>query len=161
MSPRPWNLDLKPCLVPLSTKYLISKTIFARSRLLQRVYSVHYQLFCTRQPYTKRLDYHFVSKLFFFRTLQSIFTLFDLYLSHPLPQRVSFIRKITTTVASVPGSFDLLFTIRLHITKAPSAREIRFQHPHHQSRSILCSSTSMGTASLSVMPATTHAGPQQ
>jgi acetyl esterase/lipase len=48
-------------------------------------------------------------KALFFRTLQSIFTLFDLYLSHPLPQPVSFTRKITSTVASVPGSFDLLF----------------------------------------------------
>jgi putative ergosteryl-3beta-O-L-aspartate hydrolase len=49
------------------------------------------------------------AKALFFRTLQSIFTFFDLYLSHPLPQRLSFTRKITSTVASVPGSFDLLF----------------------------------------------------
>jgi acetyl esterase/lipase len=54
-----------------------------------------------------RLSLHL--KALFFRILQSIFTLFDLYLSHPLPQRVSFTRKITSSVASVPGSFDLLF----------------------------------------------------
>jgi acetyl esterase/lipase len=57
-------------------------------------------------------------KALFFRTLQSIFTLFDLYLSHPLPQRVSFTRKITSTVASVPGSFDLLFYTPPSYTKS-------------------------------------------
>jgi putative ergosteryl-3beta-O-L-aspartate hydrolase len=59
------------------------------------------------------------AKALFFRTLQSIFTFFDLYLSHPLPQRVSFTRKITPTVASVPGSFDLLFYTPLSYIKSP------------------------------------------
>lgn len=45
----------------------------------------------------------------FFRTLQSIFTFFDLYLSYPLPHRVAFKRKIPSTVSSIPGSIDLLF----------------------------------------------------
>jgi acetyl esterase/lipase len=46
---------------------------------------------------------------FLFRIGQSIITLCDLYLSRPLPQRVSFTLSIPSSVGSVPGSFDLLF----------------------------------------------------
>ena len=54
----------------------------------------------------------------FFRALQSFFTLFDLYLSHPLPQRVSFTKRIKSTVSSIPRSFDLLFYTPPHYTKS-------------------------------------------
>jgi putative ergosteryl-3beta-O-L-aspartate hydrolase len=48
-------------------------------------------------------------KAFLFLTVQSITALCDLYLSRPLPQRVSFTLSIPSTVGSVPDSFDLLF----------------------------------------------------
>ncbi|KAF8855621.1 alpha/beta-hydrolase [Acephala macrosclerotiorum] len=54
------------------------------------------------------------------RTIQSIFTLFDLYLSHPLPKRASFTRRIPSTVSSVPGSIDLLFYTPPSYTKSPT-----------------------------------------
>jgi acetyl esterase/lipase len=60
-------------------------------------------------------------KVQFFRALQSIFTLFDLYLSHPLPQKVSFKRKIVSLIASVPGSIELLFYTPPSYTKSPAA----------------------------------------
>ncbi|CZR56850.1 related to triacylglycerol lipase [Phialocephala subalpina] len=59
-------------------------------------------------------------KAFLVRTIQSIFTLFDLYFSHPLPQRVSFTRKIKSTVSSIPGSIDLLFYTPPSYTKSSS-----------------------------------------
>jgi putative ergosteryl-3beta-O-L-aspartate hydrolase len=58
-------------------------------------------------------------KALFFRTLQSIFTFLDLYLSHPLPQRVSFTHKIKSTVSSVPGYIDLLFYMPPSYIKTP------------------------------------------
>ncbi|PVH79512.1 hypothetical protein DL98DRAFT_572514 [Cadophora sp. DSE1049] len=48
-------------------------------------------------------------KAMFFRAVQSIFTMLDLYLSHPLPQKASFTRSIRSTVSVVPGTIDLLF----------------------------------------------------
>ena len=62
-------------------------------------------------------------KALFFRTLQSIFTLLDLYLSHPLPQKVSFTRKIPSTVSPIPGSFDLLFYTPPSYSKTPSSKK--------------------------------------
>ncbi|KAE9374962.1 alpha/beta-hydrolase [Stipitochalara longipes BDJ] len=65
-----------------------------------------------------------------FRALQSVFTLFDLYLSHPLPQKVSFKRKIPSTISppvavtthgTIPGSFDLLFYAPPSYDKRPSS----------------------------------------
>jgi ergosteryl-3beta-O-L-aspartate hydrolase len=56
-----------------------------------------------------------------FRTLQSIYTFFDLYLSHPLPRRVSCKRRISSTVSSIPGSFDLLFYTPPSYKKRPSS----------------------------------------
>ena len=54
----------------------------------------------------------------FFRAVVSFFTFFDLYLSHPFPQRVSFTKRIKSTVSSIPGSFDLLFYTPPHYTKS-------------------------------------------
>src|ERR1700710_3070880 len=48
-------------------------------------------------------------KAFVVRTIQSIVVLCDLYLSHPLPSRVSFSRTIPSSVGSTSGSFDILF----------------------------------------------------
>jgi putative ergosteryl-3beta-O-L-aspartate hydrolase len=62
-------------------------------------------------------------KAVFFRTLQSIFTLLDLYLSQPLPQKVSFTGKIPSTVSSVAGSFDLLFYTPSSYNKTPSSKK--------------------------------------
>jgi acetyl esterase/lipase len=44
-----------------------------------------------------------------FRVLQALGRYCDLYLSYPLPQWPSFIRKVPATVGDVPGSFDLYF----------------------------------------------------
>jgi putative ergosteryl-3beta-O-L-aspartate hydrolase len=62
-------------------------------------------------------------KAFFFRTVQSIIAHLDLYLSHPLPQKVSFTCKIPSTVSSVPGSFDLLFYTPSSYSKTPSPKK--------------------------------------
>lgn len=62
-------------------------------------------------------------KAIIFRAIQQIFTFFDLYLSHPLPQRVSFTRKIPSTISSVPGSFDLLFYTPPTYTKRPHPKK--------------------------------------
>ncbi|KAH7357204.1 Alpha/Beta hydrolase protein [Rhexocercosporidium sp. MPI-PUGE-AT-0058] len=43
------------------------------------------------------------------RAILSILTFLDLYLSHPLPQRPSFIRKIKSTESYIPGTVSLLF----------------------------------------------------
>lgn len=48
-------------------------------------------------------------KVYLFRVAQTIGRYCDLYLSFPLPQRVSFTRRIQSTVGNVPGSFNLLF----------------------------------------------------
>jgi acetyl esterase/lipase len=48
-------------------------------------------------------------KVYLFRIAQTIGRYCDLYLSFPLPQRVSFTHRIRSTVGKVPGSFDLLF----------------------------------------------------
>lgn len=48
-------------------------------------------------------------KVFLFRIAQTIGRYCDLYLSFPLPQGVSFTRRIQSTVGVVPGSFKLLF----------------------------------------------------
>jgi acetyl esterase/lipase len=48
-------------------------------------------------------------KAYVFRTLATIFTYLDIYFSHSLPQRVSFTKKIPSTISSVPGSIELLF----------------------------------------------------
>ncbi|PMD34759.1 alpha/beta-hydrolase [Hyaloscypha variabilis F] len=48
-------------------------------------------------------------KAFLFRIAQTIGRYCDLYLSLPLPQSVSFTRRIQATVGNVPGSFNLLF----------------------------------------------------
>lgn len=48
-------------------------------------------------------------KAYFFRAVMSIGIVLDLYFSHPLPQRVSFTKKIKSTVSYVPGSIKLLF----------------------------------------------------
>ncbi|KFY92490.1 hypothetical protein V500_04174 [Pseudogymnoascus sp. VKM F-4518 (FW-2643)] len=59
-------------------------------------------------------------KAFVFRVLQSIFTLCDLYLSHPLPQRVSFTHTIPSSTSSTTGSFDILFyTPRSYTQNSP------------------------------------------
>lgn len=76
-------------------------------------------------------------KVQFFRTLQSIFTLFDLYLSHPLPQRVSLTRKIPSSLASIPGTIDLLFYTPSSYTKPrtpnntlpPTSKQSTKKHP--------------------------------
>jgi len=47
--------------------------------------------------------------VFLVRIVQTIGRYCDLYLSFPLPQRVSFTHRIQSTVANVPGSFKLLF----------------------------------------------------
>ncbi|KAE9366040.1 alpha/beta-hydrolase [Stipitochalara longipes BDJ] len=54
-----------------------------------------------------RLSLHI--KAFLFRIAQTIGRYCDLYLSFPLPQRVSFTRRIQSTVGNVPGAFNLLF----------------------------------------------------
>lgn len=54
-------------------------------------------------PLTLRL------KAFLLRTILSLLTNLDLYLSTPLPNRPSFRRRIKATHASIPGSIDLLF----------------------------------------------------
>jgi len=46
---------------------------------------------------------------FLFRIAQTIGRYCDLYLSFPLPQRVSFTRRIQSTVGKVPGSFNIVF----------------------------------------------------
>jgi len=55
-----------------------------------------------------------------FRTLQTIFTLGDLYLSRPVPQQISFSRKITSTTSPIPGSIELLFYTPLPYRNASS-----------------------------------------
>ncbi|KFZ23909.1 hypothetical protein V502_01614 [Pseudogymnoascus sp. VKM F-4520 (FW-2644)] len=61
-------------------------------------------------------------KAFVFRVLQSIFTLCDLYLSHPLPQRVSFTRTIPSSTGSTSGSFDILFYTPPSYSQKPTKR---------------------------------------
>jgi len=56
-----------------------------------------------------RLTLHI--KVLLFRLVQTIGRYCDLYLSFPLPQRVSFTRRIQSTVGNVPGSFKLLFYV--------------------------------------------------
>jgi putative ergosteryl-3beta-O-L-aspartate hydrolase len=48
-------------------------------------------------------------KAFLFRIAQTIGRYCDLYLSTPLPQRVSFTRRIPSIVGNIPGTFNLLF----------------------------------------------------
>ncbi|KFX86743.1 hypothetical protein V495_07134 [Pseudogymnoascus sp. VKM F-4514 (FW-929)] len=60
-------------------------------------------------------------KAFVFRVLQSIFTLCDLHLSHPLPQRVSFTRTIPSSTGST-GSFDILFYTPSSYSQNPPKR---------------------------------------
>jgi putative ergosteryl-3beta-O-L-aspartate hydrolase len=62
-------------------------------------------------------------KAVFFRILQSIYTLLDIYLSHPLPQKVSFTRKIPSKVSSVSGSFNLLFYTPASYSRTPSSKK--------------------------------------
>jgi acetyl esterase/lipase len=57
-------------------------------------------------------------KALFFRAVLSFFNLFDLYLSHPLPQRVSLTKRIISTVSSIPGSFNLLFYTPPHYSRS-------------------------------------------
>jgi acetyl esterase/lipase len=66
-------------------------------------------------------------KALLFRTLQQIYTFLDLYLSRPLPQRVSYTRKIPTTISPIPGSINLLFyTPRSYSTHpAPKKASVR------------------------------------
>lgn len=68
-------------------------------------------------------------KALFFRTLQSIISLFDLYLSTPVPQRVAFKRRISSTVASVPGEIDLFFYTSASYTQNPNTKIAAKKHP--------------------------------
>jgi acetyl esterase/lipase len=61
--------------------------------------------------------------------IQSIFTLGDLYLSHPLPQRVSFIREITLNSSSVLGSIELLFYTPPSYVKILTSAGMKQKHP--------------------------------
>ncbi len=62
-------------------------------------------------------------KAYFFRAIQSVFVAFDLYLSHPLPRRVSFSRTITTNIPSVPGQIKLAFYTPLSYSRVAINRE--------------------------------------
>jgi ergosteryl-3beta-O-L-aspartate hydrolase len=65
-------------------------------------------------------------KAFLFRIAQTIGRYCDLYLSIPLPQRVSFTHRIPSTVANVPGSFNLLFYTPASYTKLPPSSSERY-----------------------------------
>ena len=74
-----------------------------------------------------RLPLH--AKAFLFRIAQTLGRYCDLYLSFPLPQGISFTRRIHSTVGNVPGSFNLLFyTPPSYIQNSPSSASSE-KHP--------------------------------
>lgn len=101
---------MKLCPRTTTTRAKVSRKIYRICKLpckKIRISDLQKRVLPRRQSTMTRLI--LLIKVHLFRLIHSILVFCDLYLSHPLPQHVSFTRKIKSTVSSTPGSINLLF----------------------------------------------------